>query len=790
MKWIINYKRQLLVITILVTLFLGYGMRNLVIDFNFESFYPKGLPEAVFYKKFQETFTEDQNYMISLALKSPEKDVFDVNFLKKADSLFTIISQYDHVDSFIIGTQFGYPKRSGMGSVKQVPYFNLDSQEEVDAAREKIEKDTAITGTIITKDQKYICSHYLVEPEFYDSKAKDTLVAKMDAILESNNIEYIATGVPYIRSEYSRKLRFEAFLFPMLCSVMIAIFLIITFRNFYLVVIPLVTVLLGGVWTYGLMATIGQPINLLTNLIIPVILVVGISDIVHITTKYLHELKAGLLPDKAMRVTLEEIGFATFLTCITTATGFASLSLSDPEFMKPLIQSLGIKYIFGEDIPPIRNFGIYGCFGVVSTYFISITLIPNILTLIPKEKLMSARSFEGSKKWDSVLLWILKTSTGNKGKVIAVFLAIILFCVYWTFQIPTNMHMLEELTHKDPVRKSLTFFEKNLFGVRPFEMEVRAKGGKTLMDREVLLEVEKIQRYLQKDTTFNLFISPVTFIKSANYVYHFNRPKYFAIPDSQETIDEIYAFAEASGDNTDFLRHILTEDNKKGRISARTADEGSDTHREKEEKLKEFIRQNCNLNLFEYQITGHGHLTENSLNYLRDNLMNGLIIDFIVIGLVMGLVFRSFRMVILGLLPNMIPLLATSAVMGMAGITLTASTSIIFVVIFGIAVDDTLHFMAHYKLEIDKGVPKKDAIRITMLETGKAMILTSVILLSGYSILLTSTFGSTVWIGLFSLMTIVFAILTDLFLSPLLIYYFGPEEKIQKPEMEKSHTEV
>ncbi len=147
-------------------------------------------------------------------------------------------------------------------------------------------------------------------------------------------------------------------------------------------------------------------------------------------------------------------------------------------------------------------------------------------------------------------------------------------------------------------------------------------------------------------------------------------------------------------------------------------------------------------------------------------------------------------MVILGLLPNMIPLLATSAVMGMVGITLTASTSIIFVVIFGIAVDDTLHFMAHYKLELDKGVPKKDAIRITMLETGKAMILTSVILLSGYSILLTSTFGSTVWIGMFSLMTIVFAILTDLFLSPLLIYYFGPDEKIQKTEHQELEREV
>ena len=782
MKWIITYKKILLTITVVVTLILGYGLRNLNIDFNFESFYPKGLPESIFYKEFEKTFTEDQNYMISLAVKSPSKDVFDVTFLRKADSVLTIISQYPHIDSFIIGTQFAYPKRSGMGAIKQIPYFDLESQEAVDELKEKLLKDTALIGTVITRNKDYICSHFLVEPASYDTKAKDTLVAKMDEILRNSGMEYVATGVPYIRSEYSRKLRHEALFFPLLSAMLICGFLIFTFRNIYLVAIPLVTVLIGGVWTYGLMATVGQPINLLTNLIIPVILVVGISDIVHIATKYLHELKNGLMPDKAMEITLEEIGFATFLTCITTATGFASLALSDADFMKPFIHALGIDYILGEDIPPIRNFGIYGCFGVIATYFISITLIPNILTLVPKEKLMNAKSFEGSKKWDTILLWILRVGTENKAKVLGVFTVIILFCTYWTFQIPTNMHMLEELSLKDPVRKSLTFFEDNLFGVRPFEMEVRAKGDKTIMDKGVLMEMEKIQNYLQKDTTFNLFISPVTFMKSANYVYHFNRSQYFVIPDSQVTIDEIYDFARASGENDAFLRHIISEDDKKGRISARTADEGSDVHKAKLMALEDYIAKNCDLTQIEYHVTGHGFLTERSLSYLRDNLLNGLIIDFLVIGLVMGLVFGSFRMVILGLLPNMIPLIGTSAIMGLAGITLTASTSIIFVVIFGIAVDDTLHFMAHYKLQLDKGIPKKEAIRITMLETGKAMILTSFILLAGYSILLSSSFGSTVWIGLFSLMTIVFAILTDLFLSPLLIYYFGPDEKVIKKE--------
>ena len=775
MKWILNYRKLFLVFCTIGTLFFSYSLKDLFIEFSFDQFYPDEEPQAIYYKEFKKRFSDDQNQMISIAIKAPKNDVYNLAFLQKVDTLFEKISELKNIDSSILGTRSTYLKRSGM-DYKDIPYLRFDTEEEVLESKERLKNDTAFVGMMVTKDSKYICAHLVASEKVFNTSAKDTLTAQLDALLKDSGFEHHITGMSYIRAKYTSIIRYEAILFTTVAVLTMIVLLSFVFRNAWIVFITIVTVLIGEVWTYGFMASMGESLNLISNLLISIILVVGVSDILHIATKYLAELKEGHSPEEAMVVTLNEIGFATFITCITTATGFASLALSDMAFMKPVMNFLHIQYLFGEDIPPFRVFGLYGSFGVVVTYLISITIIPNILLQIPPEKLMSTRSIEGSGKWAGILMKFHDISI-NKWKIVVPFFVLLLGVSYYgILQIPTNIHIFQELSEGDPVLKNLNFFEKNIFGVRAFDMEIKAKGDYKITDKVLLLEMDKIQSFLQKDTNFKLFLSPVTFLKAANYVYHFNRPQYFALPDSQSQITEIMDFAENESAGS-YLSHILTEDRKSGRISARATDLGSDIHKQKMEELEAYMKQNCNMELFTYQFTGYGYLTEHSFCYLRDNLMNGLIIDFLVIGLVMGLVFRSLRMIILAMIPNLIPLMVTAGLMGFMGITLTASTAIIFVVVFGIAVDDTLHFMSHYKMEIDRGVPKRKAITDTMLGTGKAMILTSVILLSGFLVLTTSSFGGTYNMGIFSLATIIFAVFTDLLLAPFMLYYFGPEKK-------------
>lgn len=750
---ILRYRNYLLMGIVILTLFFGVGLSKAYINFSFDSFFPKDDPEYQFFQRFKEQFSDKQDFMISVAMESPKKDIFDIDFLQDVDSMFVKIGRLKGVDSVLSGTQAMDIRRGGMG-IKRNPYFSFENEEEVEASRLKLAKDTSIIGIFVTPNRKNLCGHILLEETIADTPERDGIVKSLDSVINTYKYKHLITGVPYIRTQYVGKIFNEAFMFISLATLLLIIVLWFTFRNKYSVVLPLLTVIIGGVWTFGLMGWFGQPVNLVTNLLIPIIFVVGVSDIIHITTKYLAELKAGHEAQEAMAITLKEIGFATFLTCITTAVGFASLAITDVE--------------------PIRVFGLYGCFGVVGTYIVSISLIPNILLLIPAEKLMTAHSFENSDKWNTFLLKILKISTEKPLQVSLIFVFVILASVYFTFKIPMNMHLLEELSERDPTRKAMFFFEKEVFGVRPFEMVFTAKGEKDLTSRENLLEMEKIQAQLEQNKDFKLFLSPVTFLKTANYISHFKNPAYFAIPDSQSQIDEILTLAETKDENQ-LLKSIYSEDKRSCRLGARTSDLGSDAHKKIRDDLIVFIQEKCKTSAFSYQFTGHGYMTEGNLMYLRNSLLQGLLVDFLTIGLLMGLMFGSFRMLFLSMVPNLIPLLITAGVMGLLGVTLTASGAVVFVVIFGIAVDDTIHFLTHYRLELKNGHLPAEALERTMLGTGKAMILTSVVLLSGFMTLLSSSFGSTFTIGLFSLITIIFAVVSDLFLGPILIKYFGPK---------------
>ncbi|TAE48348.1 MAG: hypothetical protein EAZ89_15420, partial [Bacteroidetes bacterium] len=221
------------------------------------------------------------------------------------------------------------------------------------------------------------------------------------------------------------------------------------------------------------------------------------------------------------------------------------------------------------------------------------------------------------------------------------------------------------------------------------------------------------------------------------------------------------------------IRRVISEDQRQGRLNARVPDLGANAFAELYRNMAAFVQRECDTQAFTYRFTGHAFLTERNLVYVRENLLSGLAIDLLVIGGIMGLLFRSWRMLIISMIPNMIPLLLTAGVMGLFDIRLTASTALVFTVSFGIAVDDTIHFLNRYRLELGKGLANTAAIRVTMLETGKATVITSLILMCGFAVLIASDFGGTFNTGLFTALTIVFALLGDLFLLPALLKLWG-----------------
>lgn len=729
-----------------------WGVSQLGISFSFDRFYPKSDPEVQFYEQYQKLFSDDQNMMIYVALESPTQDIFNQKFLLQADTLFRSLSTLPGVDTLFSATEASQLYRSGLG-LKQRPYLEFDSEQAVSRSRKRVLQDSSLTGLLISRDRKYLCALVRIYAEIADIKARDELSEALEMRLQASGLNYVLSGVPHIRSQYVNKIANELMLFTLLSILLIVSVLYVMFRNIWGIVIPIGTVLIALLWTLGLMGGVGESVDLISNLLIPIVFVVGMSDVVHLFTRYLQEREKGLAREIALKNTLNDIGAAIFLTSATTAVGFASLMISK--------------------IYPIRMFGLFAAAGVLFAYLVSIILLPNMLIWLGNRKIHFQKGLAEKRFWTSVLTQqsLFIQNPMRIRMVIAGFSILIFLSAVYIPKIPTDTFLLEDIGPRDPIRKSMEFFEENAYGLRPFEMAVQVKPGYHITDKAVLEQMLKVQEHLEGKGDFSPFLSLASVLRELNYIEHFRREQHYRLPDSQVEIDDFIDGALLS-QASEALENLYQDSMNIGRISARMPDIGGEAFGEITADLAHFYQTSCDTTLFSYKVTGQAHLTDRNLIYLRSSLLLGLVFAFGVIGVMLGGLFQSLRMTLISMIPNMIPLILTGGVMGAFGIPLTASTAIVFVIAFGIAVDDTIHFLSRYRSELQHGLSQRAAIQTTIVHTGKAMIITSCILIAGFVMLLASDFGGTLSTGLFTALTIVFALLADLYLLPVLLLYF------------------
>ena len=733
------------------TLLFALGIALVRIDFSFDSFYPKDDEEYQYYQQFQETFFEGQNYLIYVAIEGPEGQLFEADFLQSIDSLFAGFGQIEGVDTVLSPTRVPLIQRRGT-SFRSEPYLQFDSPEAARASRQRVLKDSVMLRGFITRDLSYVCGYVQIDPGVFDTRQRDVVSRTVRERLEAFGQPYVLSGIPYIRTKYIETIGQELLLFMTLAIAFIALVLWLTYRNPWGVLIPMAAVVIGLIWILGFMGLTGQSVNLINNLLIPLIFVVGTSDVIHLTTKYLHETREGRARSAAMRRTLREIGLAIFLTSLTTAVGFGSLLVSR--------------------IPPIREFGLYAALGVLLTYLITVILLPNALLRLPPERFGHRQAVDNLPLWRALLLRIDRLTQRQGQAVVAGFGVVLLSCGWLIFQIPTDTHLIEDIGKGDPIRESMEFFEAKGYGLRAFELGIETRHDSIhLSDQNVLEQMAKLQDWLETRQDFSPFLSLAALVEQAHYLDRFSRAAYRRIPEDQTKIDEYLDLIRLRSGG-EILGQVMSDDGRKGRISARLPDIGTNAFDQLYVELDSFYRAECDTALFSYRPTGHAFLTEHNLVYVRRSLLGGLSLAFVIVGAIMGLLFRSWRMLLVSMVPNVIPLILTGGVMGLFGITLTASTTLVFVIAFGVAVDDTIHFLTRYRLECGRGHDRDTAIRLTLLGTGKAMIITSLILMAGFVMLMFSNFGGTFSTGLFTGLTVVFALLSDLLLLPVLLRWF------------------
>ncbi len=744
-------------LVILITGLSVYELRKIKFDYDFESFFPVNDPDLETYLSFRKTFEYDNEFVL-IGIEN-KKGIFRKDFLAKIETLTDSLKNVPDITSVNSPTTIQNTTITALGPV-QFPYLHVDDPSRYAEDSVTIYRSPELIGSFFSADGKSV-SLFLKTTEGINKEKSDALVTHINALISNLHFDQVYTASKAKGQKvYLERLSKEFYVFFLASFLLIVLFLYISFRSFWGVWVPILVVVLAILWTLALMTAMGKALDIMTVLLPTMMFVVGMSDVVHIVTKYLEELREGNTNRfDALLKTIKDVGFATFITLLTTSLGFLSL--------------------LNSRVIPIRDFGIYTSIGVFIGFILAFTIVPLVLNVMPQPSLKLERN--SSQFWNRRLIRILSWVFRN-GKMIGVGTVVVILLSIWGIRnISLNNYMIEGLTTRDELRQSFEFFEKNFSGVRPFEMVVvPTDTSSTVLGVKELRAMDKMETWLKKNYDVGFILSPVTLIKGINKAQNNGNPEYFILPQDSADIaalsEQLMQFRKRKE-----LKTFLTKDQKQGRISGKMHDLGSKVIRERNKALESFIATDPAMKAIHVELTGAAVMLDKNNEYLVNNTLQGLLLSILIVALIIAFIHKSWKMAIIAVIPNLLPIVIIGGLMGLFGIELKSSTSIIFAIAFGIATDDTVHFLGRLKLELMKGKSVAYAMKRTYLSTGKAVIVTSLILSAGFMTLIASGFESTFLFGLLISITLLIAVVTDLLLFPLLVVWLiKNKEKVSK----------
>jgi len=738
----------------LVTAFMTYETCQIKLSYDFARVLPVDDPAYVDYMSFKKKFGEDGNVMV-MGFSSPQlfkpqlfndwnklnKDIKAISGIKDVLSITSLYNVYRN-DSL---GKFEFKPLSGDANYTAA---QLDSIKEIIYSLPFYEglvynKETGATLMAITFNSKDLNSARRLE------MVKEITTAT-DAFALKNNVKMHYSGMPYIRSHVMEKVSGEMGLFMGLAVIVTAVILWLFFRSLSSVVVSLIVAAIGVLWSLGVMQLFGYKITILSGLIPPLIIVIGIPNCVFLINKYHAEFVKHSNKMKALSRTISSMGGTLFLANVTTAIGF------------------GVLYYTSS--PLLVEFGIVAAIGVMLTFLISIIIAPIFLNYIAVPKPKHTTHLEA--KFINKILAKVDFWVQNKRPQIYIVIGIITLLGFWGM---TKMNVLgyvvDDLPKKDPVYDDLRFFEKNFKGVLPFEVVIDTKKPEgVLADNAVILyKINKFQKIMSTYSEFSEPLSIAEGVKFSYQAYRGGNPKYYKVPGASD----LKTLSEYSGTLTgqqSKLKFFIDSTKQFTRVSFQMADVGSVRIKELVKELQPRIDSIFPPEEFRVELTGHSLVFLKSNDYLLKNLYESLAIEIILETLVALALFRSIRIIILSKIPVLIPLVITAGVMGFLAINFKPTTILIFSIAFGISSDGTIYFLTKYRQELKiAGRSVAQAISVTIRETGLSMVYTAIILFSGFAIFAASSFGGTVALGILVSLTLLVAMCTNLVMLPAIL---------------------
>ncbi|MCB0761719.1 MAG: MMPL family transporter [Flavobacteriales bacterium] len=753
----------------LVTLFMGYHATQVKMIYKFVGLLPEDDSVFVTYEKFIEDFSEDGNVFV-VGVNDPrlyEVDNFN-SWYKLGEEIKSVSVPIDTVINGeattiqinVVDSVFSmaYCYRMVKDTAEQRFQFERildhapETQAELDELRSQIDDLPFYNGLLYKDSSDATLMMVFVNADLFNSERRgncmDDMIAMTKTFTEETGIQPHLSGLPVIRTEMTKKVKKELGFFVMLAALVTALLLFLFFRNFRVMLVCMFVVGIGVVWSLGITALFDYRITMLMALIPPLVIVIGVPNCIYLLNKYHSEYKRHGNKIKSLSRVIEKMGNATFMTNTTTALGFATFIFTHSSIL--------------------REFGVIASINIIAMFVISILTVPTVFSFMPEPKRKHVRHLD--RKWLFKVVNALVVLVEDRRKIVyAIAIALLVGSLFGITKMKTTGSMVGDLPSEDIIIKDLEWFEDNFSGVMPFEVIIDSKRKGQIIKSKNLKKIEELQELLITYPEFSNSLSIVDATKFARQAFYNGNPsRYARIKSNEESLIGPYL---SNNYNTQGIETMFLDSTRqRTRVSAYMANLGTDEMDLLMADLRPKIDAIFPADKYEVTITGHSVVFLEGTKYMVKNLLVSLMIAIAVIASIMALLFRSLRMVLISLVPNMLPLLFTAGIMGFFGIPLKPSTILVFSVAFGISVDDTIHFLAKYRQELRVlGWNIKQSVVLAVKETGVSMMYTSIVLFFGFGIFAASEFDGTKALGILVSVTLLVAMFTNLVLLPSLL---------------------
>ena len=753
-RFILRNRTFLLILIALITFGLSTQWENMRFSTTEANLLPDDHVVNLEYNTFLDKFGEEGNLII-IGVK--DSSLFTPEKFKAWNKLSQDILKYKEIDFTIsIGDLLKLEKRKDTTAFRLVPFIkdSIFTDKKLKSYQyELYNKLPFYNGLVYSPNKQSIRTAIYMDKSIINTSVRrdfiiDDLVPIINKFEKDTGIRVYTSGMPYIRTLNSQNIIDEIGLFVGAALLVTSLLFFFFFRSFRATIIAMFTVIIGVMWAFGVLGLLEYEITVLTALIPPLIIVIGIPNCIFLINKYQQEIKLHGNKAKSLQRVITKVGNATLMTNLTTASGFATFILTNSVLLK--------------------EFGVVASINIITIFLLSLFIIPIIYSYLPPPKEKHLKHL--GKNW--IIQFVNWTEHMVKNHRIAIYIisvSVLCISIIGINNIGISGSIIEDMPKKTEFFKDIKFFEKEFEGIMPLEILIDTKRKKGVLSLASLKRMDKLQTYINEVPELSKPLSVVELVKFSKQAYYNNNPEYYQLPNSQERTF-LLSYANSGTESSHFLENYVDSTGQFARITTFMKDTETERFDRIEEDLKSEIKKIFPKERYNVILTGKALVFQKGTKYLVNNLIVSLSLAIFLIALFMAWMFRSFKMILVSLIPNLLPLIITAGLMGFIGVPIKPSTILVFSIAFGISVDDTIHFLAKYRQELIANKWKiRKSVYAALRETGVSMLYTSIVLFFGFSVFAISSFGGTVALGILVSITLLFAMLSNLLLLPSLL---------------------